>query len=62
MISRAFAHTHDFAGLPAVFTPVRTGDRYSVRVRIPASRHGRYGITARCGGGTFGVSAHLKVL
>lgn len=61
LISRAFAHTNDFAGLPAVFTPVRAGDRYGVRVRIPASRHGRYAISARCGGGAFGVSAHLRV-
>jgi hypothetical protein len=61
LISRAFRHTHDFAGLPAVFTPVRAGDHYSVRVRIPASKHGRYAITARCGGGNFGVTAHLRV-
>lgn len=61
LISKAFPHTHDFAGLPAVFTPVRAGDRYSVRVRIPASKHGRYPITARCGGGNFGVTAHLRV-
>jgi hypothetical protein len=44
-----------------VFTPVRAGDHYSVRVRIPASKHGRYAITARCGGGNFGVTAHLRV-
>lgn len=61
LISRAFPHTHDFAGLPAVFTPVRAGDRYSVRVRIPASKHGRYAITARCGGGNFGVTGHVTV-
>jgi hypothetical protein len=61
LISRAFRHTHDFAGLPAVFTPVRAGDRYSVRVRIPSSKHGRYTISARCGGGSFGVTAQLRV-
>jgi hypothetical protein len=62
LISSAFAHTHDFAGLPAVFTPVRAGDRYSVRVRIPSSKHGRYAISARCGGGSFGVTAQQRVL
>ena len=61
LISRAFSHTHDFAGLPAVFTSVRADGRYGVRVRIPRSRHGRYAITARCGGGNFGVTAHLRV-
>jgi hypothetical protein len=62
LISRAFAHTHDFAGLPAVFATVRGDDTYAVRVRIPATRQARrYGITARCGGGNFGVAAHLRV-
>jgi hypothetical protein len=61
LISRAFRHTHDFAGLPAVFTKVGAGDHYTVRVRIPSSRHGRYAITARCGGANFGVTAHLRV-
>jgi hypothetical protein len=62
LLSRAFPHTHEFAGVPAVFATVRAGDRYAVRVRIPATRKaGRYAITARCGGGNFGVTAHLRV-
>ncbi len=63
LISRAFPHTHDFAGLPAVFTPVRPDDTYATFVHIPASRAaGNYAITARCGGGNFGITAHLRVL
>jgi hypothetical protein len=63
LISRAFPHTHDFAGLPAVFTPVRPDDTYATFVHIPASRaKTTYAITARCGGGNFGVTAHLRVL
>jgi hypothetical protein len=62
LISRAFPPAHEFAGVPAVVTPVRAGDRYSVRIRIPPARsRGRYAITARCGGGNFGVTAHLRV-
>jgi len=62
LISRAFAHTHDFAGVPAVFTNVRGDDTYATFVTIPSNRAAkRYGITARCGGGTFGVVAHLQV-
>jgi hypothetical protein len=63
LLSRAFPHTHDFAGLPAVFTKVRADDTYAVRVRIPSTRQAtRYAITARCGGGNFGVTAHLRVI
>jgi hypothetical protein len=63
LISRAFAHKHDFAGLPAVFARVGAHSRYSVRTRIPAARRARrYTITGRCGGGNLGVSASLRVL
>jgi hypothetical protein len=48
--------------VPAVFAQVRAGDRYSVRARIPSTRKARrYAITARCGGGNFGVTAHVRV-
>ena len=63
LISRAFSHAHDFAGLPAVLTKVRTGGTFKVSTRIPSARKpGRYTITARCGGGNLGVSAHVRVL
>ena len=63
IISRAFAHTHDFAGLPAVFARVRTGGRFGIRPRIPSNRQpGNYVVTARCGGGNLGVSAQIHVL
>lgn len=62
LISRAFSHAHDFAGVSAVFATVGSGDTYAVRTRIPASRQaGTYSISARCGGGTFGVTAQLRV-
>jgi hypothetical protein len=62
LISKAFPHAHDFAGVPAVFAKVQRNDSYSARVRIPASRRpGRYAITARCGGGNFGVTRRLTV-
>jgi hypothetical protein len=63
LISKAFPHTHDFAGLPAAFATVQPNDGYSASVAIRRSRRpGRYGITARCGGGSFGVRRVLTVL
>jgi hypothetical protein len=62
LISKAFPHTHDFAGLPAVFARRSSSGSYSVRVRIPARRApGTYTITGRCGGGNLGVTRKLKV-
>jgi hypothetical protein len=62
LLSKAFSHRHDFAGVPAVFAKVRAQSRYSVRTRIPAGRRpGRYAVTGRCGGGNLGVTAHLRV-
>ena len=62
LISRAFAHVHDFAGLPAVYARVRAGGLFRTTTRIPATRRpGRYVITGRCGGGNLGVSATLRV-
>jgi hypothetical protein len=63
LISKAFAHTHDFAGLPAVFAARRADGSYSVRVRIPRTRTpGSYTISGRCGGGNIGVTRRLRVL
>jgi hypothetical protein len=63
LISRAFVHTHDFAGLPAVLARVRAGGTFRTSTRIPLTKPPRrYGITARCGGGNLGVLAHLRVL
>ena len=63
LLSRAFSHRHEFAGVPAAFTHVRRGGEFGRRVRIPAHRAaGRYSVSARCGGGNLGVTAHLRVL
>ena len=62
IISKAFAHTHDFAGLPAVFARVRAGGKFGIRPRIPNTKAvGNYGVSARCGGGNLGVSATIHV-
>jgi hypothetical protein len=62
IISRAFVHTHDFAGLPAVLAKVKKGGSFRVTTRIPATkRPGRYRVTARCGGGNLGVLKYLTV-
>src|SRR5580765_5613660 len=63
IISKAFAHTHDFAGLPAVFARVRAGGKFGIRPRIPGTKApGSYSISARCGGGNLGVAAHVTVV
>jgi hypothetical protein len=60
--SGAFAATHSFAGVPAVFAQVGSAGRFSATTRIPATRRpGTYVLTARCGGGNLGVSARLTV-
>jgi hypothetical protein len=63
LLSPAFVHSHDFAGVPAVLAPVRHGGAFRVTTRIPPQkRPGRYAITARCAGGNLGVIAHVRVL
>ena len=62
LTSKAFVHTHDFAGVPAVFAPVEPGGAFTATTRIPRSRAaGTYTIGGRCGGGNLGVSATLLV-
>ena len=63
LISRAFSHAHEFAGVSAVFARVGRHSRYSVRTRIPARRRpGRYRVSGRCGGANLGVFVRLRVL
>ena len=63
IISRAFAHTQDFAGQPAVFALVRSGGNFGIRPRIPSTKAaGSYSVSARCGGGNLGVSATIHVV
>ena len=62
IISRAFARTREFAGVPAVLAKVRASGGFRATTRIPLRRRpGRYGITARCGGGNLGVLVRLTV-
>jgi hypothetical protein len=62
IISRAFAATHSFAGVPALYAQVGSAGRFSATTRIPGTRRpGTYVLTARCGGANLGVSAHLTV-
>jgi hypothetical protein len=60
LLSRAFDHARDFAGVPAVVAAVRPDGTFDVTTRIPRSRAvGADDITGRCGGGNLGVSATL---
>jgi hypothetical protein len=62
IISRAFSPIHSFAGVPAVYASVGAAGRFSTKAAVPRLRRpGSYVITARCGGGNLGVSAHLTV-
>jgi hypothetical protein len=61
LLSRAFVHTQDFAGMPAVGATVRRDGTFQATITIPRSRAaGSYTITGRCGG-NLGVSATLVV-
>jgi hypothetical protein len=63
LLSRAFSHRREFAGVPAILAEVGAGHKYSKRTRIPAGRApGRYAITGRCGGDNLGVTAHVRVI
>ena len=63
LLSRAFSHRHEFAGVPAVYARVRSGGHFRRRVRIPAHRAARrYSVSGRCGGGNLGVTAHFRVV
>jgi hypothetical protein len=62
VLSRAFVHTHEFAGVSAVLAKVRAGGAFRATTVIPRTRKpGRYNVTARCGGGNLGVLVHLTV-
>lgn len=61
--SRAFkgAARHSFAGVPAVFVRTNKHGSFSTNLRIKRStKHGKYHVGGRCGGGNFG-SATLRV-
>ena len=62
ILSRAFSSRTGFAGVPALRARVRAGGAFATtgRIRVHAAR-GRYGVTARCGGGNLGVEAHVTV-
>ena len=63
LLSRAFTNTYSFAGVPAIYVTVGRQGAFSVKTTIPASRKaGNYKITGRCGGGSLGAVAHLRVL
>ena len=62
LISQAFSHRHDFAGLPAIFATIKAHSAYTVTTRIPATKtRGPYAISGRCGGGNIGVTRVLNV-
>jgi hypothetical protein len=62
LLSRAFVHTQDFAGVPAVDAAVRPDGSFKATTTIPRSKAaGSYTITGRCGGANLGVSATLVV-
>jgi hypothetical protein len=62
LMSEAFPDDNEFAGVPAIFATVDAHDSYSVSTPVPATTPpGRYVISARCGGGNFGVQGAITV-
>ena len=61
--SRAFVRKHEFAGVPAAVAKVRSDGRFQTKARIRRRLRARlFVVTARCGGGNLGISAHITVL
>ena len=61
VLSRAFAGA-TFAGVGMIPARVREGGAFAATGRVRRfARDGRYVVTARCGGGNLGVTAHLRV-
>jgi hypothetical protein len=62
LLSKAFPHRHEFAGVPAVYAQASSGGKFHRRVRIPEHRKPRrYSVTGRCSGGNFAL-AHFRVV
>jgi hypothetical protein len=62
LLSRAFAPTDEFAGVPALTAALKPGGTFTTTARIPRSTPaGTYTISGRCGGGNLGVVATLAV-
>ena len=62
ILSHAFVHTRDFAGVPAVYARVQPSGAFRISTRIPATKAAAsYTVTARCGGGNLGVATRLHV-
>ena len=62
IMSKAFSGAHKFASVPAVFAKVKSGGAFKTTTTIPSSKTaGMYTVTARCGGGNFGVVVNLHV-
>jgi hypothetical protein len=60
--SRAFVRKHEFAGVPAAVARVRSGGQFQTTARIRRLlRAHLFVVTARCGGGNLGISAHITV-
>jgi hypothetical protein len=60
LISRGFASSQQFAGVPAVFAHVGRGGGFRAGARA-TRRAGVYVVTGRCGGGNLGVAARFRV-
>lgn len=61
VISAAFHHGHEFAGVNAIFIHIRPSGNFFAETRIPSTRAaGAYHVGARCGGGSFGnITLHV---
>ena len=62
LMSDGFPDDYAPFGVPAIVATVDRHDSYRVRTQVPADTPpGRYTISARCGGGNFGVSGSFTV-
>jgi hypothetical protein len=63
LLSKAFSHMRNYAGVPSVVGPVDGRGRYRITVRIPSTRRiADYEVSGRCGGANIGVTRTLHVI
>lgn len=63
VLSKAFSHTRNYAGVPSVSGPVDGRGRYRITVRIPSTRKvADYEVSGRCGGANLGGTHILHVI
>jgi hypothetical protein len=61
LYSKAFASSHNFAGIPSVTAPLDSKGNFSLKVKTKKMT-GIFTVSGRCGGGKFGSAKLILVI